>query len=305
MQFARYKEPFERLHAALGPGEHDWDAIGQEMRARENLGDAASTDYVVFRVDGVGFSKYVKRLRREGVCDDKFCGLFAALMDDVAQALLKHVGGAVLAYTHSDEVSVVVAPPRDVKQSHAYNGRMVKRCTVVAGLATGAFHAATLAHMGRGCADDGAAPPHFDCRMMTFGTQDEVSKYLLWRRYDCIRNGMMDFVHWRKKGLVGADGVSKLGSAKRYQWISSQGMFLPERQWSGAAFARRTMRFVNSLGEFTRNHTKKIPEPVEEALLHGTLDLSKHAAYNPGLSAVMRVETPEGALRAASARKNK
>lgn len=108
---------------------------------------------------------------------------FTAAMTKVAEALCAEVQGARLAFTQSDEVSVVYRAAGE-KAEPWFGGVLAKQVSISAAIAT-----ATLA------ADPGMRgyfPPGavFDSRAFLLPSVEEVANYLIWRQRDAQRNSV-------------------------------------------------------------------------------------------------------------------
>src|SRR3989338_10207254 len=134
--------------------------------------------YSVVRVDGHGFSKYVK------VFDRPHDTRIAAAMQRTAVDLLKFFGG-VTAYTFSDEISLLLAPTNDI----VFGGRVTKLSSVAAGLASARFnvHLGSFALSEQQQSRVGEA--FFDGRAFSLSdSRVDVLRYFHFRLLDCIRN---------------------------------------------------------------------------------------------------------------------
>jgi len=149
--------------------------------------------WTVVRVDGRGFSKLTAELEKP--C----CGQFALTMEFVARDLLTELD-AVLAYTESDEVSVVLPPSYDL-----FNRSVEKLVSVSAGVASATF---TQEHAGRG---------HFDARVWLGTSVEDVVDYLAWRQADAVRNALHGLAYWtlRRDGLSARAATRQLRGAGR------------------------------------------------------------------------------------------
>ena len=222
----------------------DWTALGDLVAARERdtHGRVDGSRWLSLRLDGCGFSKAVRALRRRGVLEPAgFSPAFADAMVGALRALMEHVGGS-LGFTQSDEMVVFVPPApvvRGERMPHARNGRATKLATLAASYVTAHFVMALSERCvgaGLGLAELAAVLPHFDCRVGSYASWAEARALLLWRAYDCSVNGVSDAVHQ-------ADGAGEaaraLGTRDKVAWLAARGRLpLPRHQAYGTVLAK-------------------------------------------------------------------
>ena len=134
--------------------------------------------YTIIRLDGKGFSGYTKRLTKP------FDANLISDMDRVAQALCKEVQGCRLAYTQSDEITLVLTDFESANAEAWFDGNLQKIVSISAALATAYFN--DLRH---------GTPDHprlaiFDSRAFTIAERSEVIEQLVWRQLDAMRNSI-------------------------------------------------------------------------------------------------------------------
>lgn len=102
-------------------------------------------------------------------------------MTEVAEALCSEIQGARLAYSQSDEVSVIYRR-RDVKSETWFGGVVAKQVSISAALATAILNSR----------DQRPSPwlALFDSRVFTLPDEIEVANYLIWRQRDAQRNAI-------------------------------------------------------------------------------------------------------------------
>lgn len=132
--------------------------------------------FTVVRLDGKAFHTYTRDLERP---------FDAALVDDmVATAifLCQEVQGARLAYTQSDEISLVLSDTATPTTQAWFDGNLQKIVSISASLATAKFNQLRAPRTTRlAC---------FDSRAFVIPDAIEVENYLLWRQQDAIRNSI-------------------------------------------------------------------------------------------------------------------
>ena len=158
--------------------------------------------YAVVRVDGKGFSKYTKKLKKP------FDAEFTQDMQETARYLAENIDGAVLAYTQSDEISVVFSDLAGENTDWWFGGQTQKIVSITAAMATAKFN--SLRPSG-----DVAL---FDARVHHLDNLGAVRSYLDWRQSDAIKNSvsMLASHHFSHKSL---DGVSTYGRTMKLDEI--------------------------------------------------------------------------------------
>lgn len=144
--------------------------------------------YTVIRIDGKNFSSYTKNFDKpfdEGMNQD---------MAQVAMTLCQEIPGAILAYTQSDEVSVISCDFAKQNSESWFDGNLQKIVSVSASIASKAFNANRIARLWRGSGDfaleDATNFAVFDSRAFTMPSRIDLEDYLVWRQNDCIRNSV-------------------------------------------------------------------------------------------------------------------
>ena len=147
-----------------------------EDRARYYLPRRA---FAVIRIDGKCFHTFARD------CARPFDQPLIEAIDLTAEALCKHIAGAVLAYTQSDEISVLLCDflKRDTTAWLDYN--VQKIASVSASIATAAFNS-VYQHP----ADNRIDSAVFDARVFSIPDPVEVVNYFIWRQKDAERNSL-------------------------------------------------------------------------------------------------------------------
>lgn len=166
----------------------DRDSLGDRMkhqyenRCRYLL---PRRSYSIIRIDGKTFHSYTRGLDRP---------FDRRLMDDLAETaryLCENIQGAVLAYTQSDEISVLLTD-FDTTQTEAwFDGNLQKIVSVAASLATARFNELRIEGVDRYPTPSGGARlALFDARVFTIPDPVEVCNYFVWRQKDAVRNSI-------------------------------------------------------------------------------------------------------------------
>lgn len=195
--------------------------LADRMRALEPVVSVGDGEFLVIRCDGRSFSNYTSSLTRP------FDAQFTADMCAAAAALLADVDGAVLAYTQSDEISVVATRPTERSQWW-FNGSLTKVVSVAAARVTAEFN---QLRPGR--------PALFDARAFTC-TADELALYLRWRQLDASRNA----VSMLARQYLGHRATERVPTGERIRMLAEAGIdvdaFDPVHRFGVLRSAQRT-----------------------------------------------------------------
>lgn len=131
---------------------------------------------VIIRIDGKGFKTYTKDLNRPFDAD------FREAMIATTEHLVKNIQGALIGYTQSDEISILMSDTATLTTDAWFDNDLTKLCSVSASLAT-AFFNSYFVH-----------PVHdvvaiFDSRAFNI-PESEIVNYFVWRQQDAIRNSI-------------------------------------------------------------------------------------------------------------------
>ncbi len=200
------------------------DPFGDRMRAFEQACEpvALPDTWLLVRLDGRGFTRLTKELHD---FETPFDLRFRAMMIETAGALMQD-GVAVMALTHSDEITLVLAP-----HSQVFGRRVVKLSSVMAGAASATFSLAL------------GGPATFDARVSQLPTIEHVLDYIDWRQSDAHRHALSEHCHWalRQQGQTARQATATLESASvadKNELLSQRGINadqLPTWQKRGVA----------------------------------------------------------------------
>lgn len=160
------------------------DTLDDRMRAYKAAYDHVLTGRtpVLVHVDGIGFSKYTRR------CTKPFDARLSDVMLDVARNIGERVQGARLAYTQSDEVTVLLHGYPSL-ESRPYRGnRVQKLVSEFAGSASARFTALSHRIWDPGKLE-GIREAAFAAAVFLV-PENDVSNFFLWRQKDCARNSV-------------------------------------------------------------------------------------------------------------------
>jgi len=245
-----------------------WNALGDLVVACERVTTHAidGSRWISLRLDGSGFSKAVRSMRRAGVLESEgFSERFSGCMQSCLRRLMEKFSCA-LGYTQSDEMVVFIAPTnvvRGERMPHNHGGRVLKLCTLAASFVTSHF----VLQLSQLCANSGAGLdglsklcPHFDCRLGHYASWDEARALLMWRAHDCSVNGVSDAVYHTKGS---GKQVQSLGKREKIEWLWKQGLLpLPRHQAYGSMFVK-VKRLCDGYNPKTHETTKTLRGVIE------------------------------------------
>jgi len=184
------------------------DTLASRMRRQEIYQTQRALDgaWAILRVDGRGFSKLT-----EARFAKPFDPTFHDLMVGAARTLMEELQ-APLAYTQSDEISLVLPPSWDL-----FDRRVEKIVSIGAATATASF---SIAH---------GAPVHFDGRLWVGPSLAYVREYFLWREADASRCALSTAVYWtlRNAGHTAREAHRALdgaGVSEKNELLFAQGI---------------------------------------------------------------------------------
>lgn len=160
--------------------------------------------YNIIRLDGKAFHTLTKGFERP--YDQRLMDA----MDFASIELCKQAQGAVMAYTQSDEISVLLTDfERDTTEAW-FNGNLQKIVSVSASIVTQVFNS----HLGK--------PAHFDARVFTIPDPTEVENYFIWRQNDAVRNSIsmtaQNLYSHKELHGVGVNQMQELCFQKGVNW---------------------------------------------------------------------------------------
>lgn len=196
---------------------------------------------VCIRVDGVGFSKYTKKLNKpfdDGLRD---------LMVETTKFLAKETN-AVIAYHQSDEITLILYSA-DRKSAIYHDGKKQKILSKLSSKLANFFNDNRPKYL----------PNHnvladFDCRVYQTPTLDDACAQLLWRENDATRNSISmvaqkEFSHTRLQNLNTDEMQELLFSEKGINWND-----FPDKYKRGTYIKK-----VTTSRAFTAKEIEKLP----------------------------------------------
>ena len=145
-------------------------------------------DYIIAHIDGRSFSHMIKNKFAKPFDEN-----FVHMMNETAKYLCEKVQGVQLAYTQSDEISLLIKKTNP-KGDIFFGGRMCKMQSIIASLATGIFNRMMLEYEIENNTDGiqvilkNIPLYQFDCKVWDVPSADDAMAWFLFRNIDCIRN---------------------------------------------------------------------------------------------------------------------
>lgn len=246
-----------------------WNELGNAVNIKEKqqIYNINGDKWISLRLDGSGFSKLVKALRRDKIIETNgFSNRFAKCMQESCTLLMDKFNG-VIGFTQSDEIIIFIPPTRvirGIQEPHNRNGRVCKIATLAAGLVTSKFVTSLLLKcikddksLDYNLEDLSKLLPHFDCRVACYDSWEEARGLLLWRGYDCSVNGISDAVHHNKSA---SNDIKRDNTKVKIKWLydmylsknSSEKNLIPRHQAYGSLY-RKVKREVSGFNPTISN----------------------------------------------------
>lgn len=132
--------------------------------------------YTIIRLDGKAFRSFTRGLERP--YDERLM----KAMDETAKILCSEIQGVKMAYTQSDEISLLLTDFDKLTTNAWFDGNIQKMVSISASIATAYFN-----QLSKKFTDKIA---FFDSRVFTIPDPVEVENYFIWRQKDCVRNSI-------------------------------------------------------------------------------------------------------------------
>ena len=170
-----------------------FDNLGDRMKDYENVPRISLTKKmpVIIRLDGKAFHSFTRGMKRP------FDEVLIETMQKTAQFLCENVMNCKLAYTQSDEISLLLIDYEKNESQQWFQNSLQKMVSVAASMATLAFNEAfsdRVVNMVMNAEDfnpyfDKQGRAMFDARAFTL-PKEEVCNYFIWRQQDASRNSV-------------------------------------------------------------------------------------------------------------------
>lgn len=191
----------------------DKDAFGDRMKQYEGI-EAMRILIpqlpICIRLDGRGFSKFTKGMDRP--FDEKM----QTMMFKTTLELVEETN-AVVGYTQSDEISLVLIPKQN--ETPYFGGRVQKICSSLSAVASVKFNSLLPEYFPTKV----KKLPTFDCRVWNVPSKTEAANTILWREMDASKNSISMaashyFSHMELQNLNGKEKQEKLFQEKGINW---------------------------------------------------------------------------------------
>jgi tRNA(His) guanylyltransferase len=183
---------------------------------------------ILIRLDGKAFHTLTRGLEKP------FDPRLVRVMDMTTAYLCSQVQGAKLAFTQSDEISILVHNYSSHDTQPWFGNNVLKICSISAAMAAAYFAVYFRSEVN----PDTSKFPAFDCRCMVM-PESEVENYFVWRQMDARRNSvsMLAQAHFSHKELHGkhTGDMKEMLMAKGINWDA-----LPSQVRLGRVFERQT-----------------------------------------------------------------
>lgn len=166
---------------------------------------------LVIRLDGKAFHTYTRGLSRP------YDEPLMSAMNEVAKKLCKEVQNTVVAYTQSDEISLLLIDYKSRDSGSWFESNLQKVVSVSAGLASAKMTALSSKIFNE------TKEACFDARVFVL-PESEVINYFIWRQKDWIRNSLSMLAQsiYSSKELHGKkrDELHEMCFQKGYNWAN-------------------------------------------------------------------------------------
>ena len=132
---------------------------------------------VIIRIDGCHFHSYTSG------CGRPFDQKLIDTMDETAMYLCKNIQNAAIAYTQSDEISILLINYKDKNTGSWFDNNVQKMCSVAAGMTSAYFTSVSHKIFGE------TKIATFDCRAFVVPRED-VNNSIECRQQDATRNSI-------------------------------------------------------------------------------------------------------------------
>lgn len=196
----------------------DRDLLGKRMKGYEGVSRFFLTPKIpiVVRLDGKAFHTFTKGFNRP------FDQKLKLSMKETALFLAENIQGCIMAYTQSDEITLVLLDTRHDDTDSWFKGNLQKICSVSASMCT--------AYFNKALGIDKIA--FFDSRAFQIPMED-LPNNIIWRMKDCYKNAITQVsqCHYSHKQL------HKVPTPERLKMIEGKYEFKPDELY-GTLYVR-------------------------------------------------------------------
>lgn len=142
---------------------------------------------VIIRIDGKAFHTWTKKLKHLdfSLTESPFSEAMHICMIDTTKALVNEIQNAVIGYTQSDEISILLNDWKNLETDQWFDGNIQKIASVSASIATAYFNRS----FEKMFYSDKEYPALFDARVFNL-PKEEVTNNFIWRQQDASRNSV-------------------------------------------------------------------------------------------------------------------
>ena len=176
---------------------------------------------VIIRLDGKAFHTFSKNFKKfdQSLEHSPFSYGMYDCMKTAACMLVHYIQGARIAYSQSDEISILCTDWTTFDTQQWFGGKIQKIVSVSAAMASSAFYG-RYEQWDR--IDYLPHRPLFDSRVFNL-PMEEVANYFIWRQKDALRNSVnmlaqFHFSHKELQGLKVPEVKEKLLTEKKINW---------------------------------------------------------------------------------------
>lgn len=247
------------------------DSLGDRMKSYENITRTYLPGRmpVIIRIDGKAFHTFTKGFKKP------FDDILMRTMRETATALCREIEGVKVAYTQSDEISLLITNNDTWETQPWFGNNLQKMVSVAASIATWIFNKVFWRELNDynhtvpfGAGDN--SEEHkllkaywqackkgamFDARVFVL-PEDEVCNYFWWRQADAQRNsiqacGQFYFSHKELQHKSSKDIQEKLLLEKNFDWNA-----LPNNKKYGVCIVKKPQTVKTKVDFNTSEFTK-------------------------------------------------
>lgn len=227
---------------------------------------------VLIRLDGRAFHSWTKGMRRP--YDERLQALF-----DETTKFLVEATNAVIGYTQSDEITLILFNGGHSNSQILFDGRVAKLTSVTASMCTAKFNQLVPDYLPERV----GRLAFFDARVWAVPTEDEAVNCLIWRELDATRNSISmaaqaHFSHKRLQGVHSDQMQEMLWQERQINWND-----YPSRFKRGGYFKRGTVT-----RKFTANELEALP-PQHNARKNPDLGVTRTVMYGLEIPPLLRI----------------
>lgn len=255
------------------------DSLGDRMkRYEEAVGPTLlRRTPVIIRVDGKAFHTFTRKIKEHIDPTSKFhfSHRFHAVMMAVTKSMVENMQGAQVAYTQSDEISILVRDWDTLTTSAWFDYKVQKMNSVAAAMAASYFNFYWSFYFPELRAGNPEELALFDARSFNVPFAD-VDNYFIWRQKDAIRNSI-NFIarkyisHKKLEGKKTAEVIDMLLELHGVKWSEypiweQRGACTTTNEVSGVGFELR-VAVDNEIPVFTEDRkyiTKFLEIPADD-----------------------------------------